>query len=75
MLNTRQSAQFLGVRNDSFCTYIVPVLSHLRVAAFHESEWLYKEDDLLKIKPFLKKYGCGRIAARAIKKFLEDEVK
>lgn len=75
LINTRKSAQFLGVNISSFCAQIVPVISHLRVSGFHENEWFYKEEDLIKIKPFLEQYGCGRIAARAIKKFLEEESK
>lgn len=75
MLNVKQSAQFLGVNRSSFCTYVVPLIFHLRSSTLHKQEWVYKEEDLLRIKPFLKKYGCGRMAARAIKKFLDEESK
>lgn len=75
MLNTTQSAKFLGVNRANFCTFIVPVISHLSVSSLHKQERLFKNEDLLRIKPFLEERGCGRIAARAIKKFLEDEVK
>lgn len=75
MLNTTQSAQFLGVNRSNFCTFIVPVISHLSVSSLHKQERLFKNEDLLRIKPFLEERGCGNMAARAIKKFLEDEVK
>lgn len=75
MLNTRESAQFLGVNKGNFSTYIVPVISHLRIARFHKNEWFYEEKDLIKLKPFLKEHGCGNMAARAIKQFLDGEKK
>ena len=73
MLNTRQSAQFLGVKKEAFSTHIVPVICHLRERWLQENVWFYKEEDLIKIKPFLKQYACGRVAARAIKQFLDEE--
>lgn len=63
----------MGVNRSNFCTFIVPVISHLSVSSLHKQERLFKNEDLLRIKPFLKDHGCGKMAARAIKKFLEEK--
>lgn len=75
MLNTREATEYLGVNGGTFSTFIVPAISHLREKGLSKNEWFYKEADLIKIKPFLDKYGCGRMAARAIKQFYDEETK
>lgn len=74
MKNTREAAKFLGVNKDAFSFCVAPLLKRFRQKGLDSRCVYYREEDLQKIHPILKTHGCGKNAAKLIKKLLERNV-